>query len=145
MQDAKTKNVEHVLILSGDHLYRMDYMNFVQVRFIFLFVHTELHVNFVSFLVCLCRSTLSQMLISQFLVFPWMRGVSEDHLTVFVALVYLMSLFSFSLIGSRASDFGLLKIDQSGKIIQFSEKPKGDDLKAMVMISFVCQNIQYAS
>jgi glucose-1-phosphate adenylyltransferase len=32
---------------------------------------------------------------------------------------------------SRASDFGLLKIDQSGKIIQFSEKPKGDDLKAM--------------
>jgi glucose-1-phosphate adenylyltransferase len=35
-EDAKTKNVEHVLILSGDHLYRMDYMNFVQVSFIFL-------------------------------------------------------------------------------------------------------------
>lgn len=36
MQDAKTKNVEHVLILSGDHLYRMDYMNFVQVSFMLL-------------------------------------------------------------------------------------------------------------
>ena len=31
LQDAKTKNVEHTLILSGDHLYRMDYMDFVQV------------------------------------------------------------------------------------------------------------------
>ncbi|KAB5512865.1 hypothetical protein DKX38_029893 [Salix brachista] len=28
--DAKNKNVEHVLILSGDHLYRMNYMEFVQ-------------------------------------------------------------------------------------------------------------------
>lgn len=31
MQDAKNKNVEHVLILSGDHLYRMDYTEFLQV------------------------------------------------------------------------------------------------------------------
>lgn len=31
-QDAKNKDVEHILILSGDHLYRMDYMDFVQVR-----------------------------------------------------------------------------------------------------------------
>lgn len=31
LQDAKNKNVEHILILSGDHLYRMDYMDFVQV------------------------------------------------------------------------------------------------------------------
>lgn len=30
-QDAKNKVVEHVLILSGDHLYRMDYMDFIQV------------------------------------------------------------------------------------------------------------------
>ncbi|KAJ6761875.1 GLUCOSE-1-PHOSPHATE ADENYLYLTRANSFERASE-RELATED [Salix koriyanagi] len=30
VQDAKNKNVEHVLILSGDHLYRMNYMEFVQ-------------------------------------------------------------------------------------------------------------------
>ena len=28
--DAKNKNVEHILILSGDHLYRMDYMDFVK-------------------------------------------------------------------------------------------------------------------
>jgi glucose-1-phosphate adenylyltransferase len=32
---------------------------------------------------------------------------------------------------SRASDFGLVKIDQSGRVISFSEKPKGDALKAM--------------
>ena len=31
MKDAKNKSVEHILILSGDHLYRMDYMDFVQV------------------------------------------------------------------------------------------------------------------
>ncbi|KAI8565888.1 hypothetical protein RHMOL_Rhmol03G0296000 [Rhododendron molle] len=30
-EDAKKKNVEHILILSGDHLYRMDYMDFVQL------------------------------------------------------------------------------------------------------------------
>jgi len=33
---------------------------------------------------------------------------------------------------SRASDFGLMKIDDTGRIVSFSEKPKGDDLKAMV-------------
>lgn len=32
LQDVKNKGVEHVLILSGDHLYRMDYMDFVQVN-----------------------------------------------------------------------------------------------------------------
>lgn len=31
MQDSKSKDVEHIVILSGDHLYRMDYMSFVQV------------------------------------------------------------------------------------------------------------------
>lgn len=29
-EDCKRKNVEHIVILSGDHLYRMDYMDFVQ-------------------------------------------------------------------------------------------------------------------
>ncbi|MED6205752.1 hypothetical protein PIB30_020721 [Stylosanthes scabra] len=29
-QDAKNKNNENILRLSGDHLYRMDYMDFVQ-------------------------------------------------------------------------------------------------------------------
>jgi ADP-glucose pyrophosphorylase len=33
---------------------------------------------------------------------------------------------------SRASDFGLMKIDDTGRVISFSEKPKGADLKAMV-------------
>ncbi|XP_078156695.1 uncharacterized protein LOC144552588 isoform X1 [Carex rostrata] len=32
---------------------------------------------------------------------------------------------------SRASDFGLMKIDCTGRVISFSEKPMGDDLKAM--------------
>jgi glucose-1-phosphate adenylyltransferase len=30
-EDAKNQDVENVLILSGDHLYRMDYMDFVQL------------------------------------------------------------------------------------------------------------------
>ena len=33
---------------------------------------------------------------------------------------------------SRASDFGLMKIDGTGRVISFSEKPRGADLKAMV-------------
>ena len=32
---------------------------------------------------------------------------------------------------SRATDFGLMKIDDSGRIIDFAEKPTGDELKAM--------------
>lgn len=32
---------------------------------------------------------------------------------------------------SQASDFGLMKIDETGRIIQFAEKPKGPALKAM--------------
>lgn len=35
---------------------------------------------------------------------------------------------------SRASDFGLMKIDKKGKVLSFSEKPKGNDLKAMVIV-----------
>ncbi|KAF2535444.1 hypothetical protein F2Q68_00022366 [Brassica cretica] len=35
--------------------------------------------------------------------------------------------------GRRASDFGLMKIDEKGRVISFSEKPKGDDLKAMAV------------
>lgn len=37
-----------------------------------------------------------------------------------------------SLVDSRASDFGLMKIDNKGRILSFREKPKGEDLKAMV-------------
>lgn len=38
---------------------------------------------------------------------------------------------------SRASDYGLMKIDETGQIIQFAEKPKGSALKAMVNL-FSC-------
>jgi len=38
---------------------------------------------------------------------------------------------------SLASDFGLTKIDDTGRTIPFSEKPKGDELKAMVCWIFL--------
>jgi glucose-1-phosphate adenylyltransferase len=73
-------DVDEFLILSGDHLYRMDYRLFV-----------ERH-----------RQTNADITISV---------VPMDE--------------------KRASDFGLMKIDEKGRIIDFSEKPKGDELKAM--------------
>jgi glucose-1-phosphate adenylyltransferase len=73
-------DAEDILILSGDHLYRMDYSQFVAR-------HRDTHADI----------TLS--------VLPM-----DDE---------------------RASDFGLMKIDKSGRVISFSEKPKGDELKAM--------------
>ncbi|KAK4860470.1 hypothetical protein QYF36_024449 [Acer negundo] len=79
-EDAKNKDVEHVVILSGDHLYRMDYMDFVQK-----------HVDTNADITVSC--------------------IPMDD--------------------SRASDFGLMKIDNTGRIVQFAEKPKGPDLKAM--------------
>ncbi|KAB2023304.1 hypothetical protein ES319_D06G008600v1 [Gossypium barbadense] len=79
-EDAKVKDVQHVLILSGDHLYRADYMDFVQK-----------HID------------------------------SNADITV----------SCLPMDNSRASDFGLMKIDETGRIIQFAEKPKGKDLNAM--------------
>lgn len=79
-EDAKNKNVEHILILSGDHLYRMDYLDFIQK-----------HIDTNADITVSC--------------------IPMDE--------------------SRASDYGLMKIDQSGRIIQFAEKPKGPDLEAM--------------
>lgn len=38
----------------------------------------------------------------------------------------------FFCFGSRASDYGLVKFDSSGRVIQFSEKPKGAALEEMV-------------
>jgi glucose-1-phosphate adenylyltransferase len=73
-------DVDEFLILSGDHLYRMDYRLFV-----------ERH-----------RQTNADITISV---------VPMDE--------------------KRASDFGLMKIDDQGRIVDFSEKPKGDELKAM--------------
>ena len=73
-------DVDEYVILSGDHLYRMDYSDFVRRH----------------------RETNADITISV---------VPMDH--------------------RRASDFGLMKIDESGRVIDFSEKPKGADLDAM--------------
>lgn len=72
--------VDEFLILSGDHLYRMDYREFVQRH----------------------RDTNADITLSV---------VPMDE--------------------KRASDFGLMKIDKNGRVIDFSEKPKGDALKQM--------------
>ncbi|GMN46621.1 hypothetical protein TIFTF001_015809 [Ficus carica] len=79
-EDARSKDIEDVLILSGDHLYRMDYMDFVQNH----------------------------------------RQSGAD-----------ITISSLPMDDSRASDFGLMKIDNKGRVLSFSEKPRGDDLKAM--------------
>ncbi|AEC07199.1 putative glucose-1-phosphate adenylyltransferase [Arabidopsis thaliana] len=79
-EDAKNRNIENILILSGDHLYRMNYMDFVQS-----------HVDSNADITLSCAP------------------VSE----------------------SRASNFGLVKIDRGGRVIHFSEKPTGVDLKSM--------------
>jgi glucose-1-phosphate adenylyltransferase len=73
-------DVDEFLILSGDHLYRMDYRLFVQR-------HRETNADI----------TLSVIPID----------------------------------GRRASDFGLMKIDNGGRVIDFSEKPKGEALAKM--------------
>jgi glucose-1-phosphate adenylyltransferase len=73
-------DVDEYLILSGDHLYRMDYSQFI-----------ERH-----------RSTNADVTLS---VLP------VEH--------------------KKASSFGLLKIDDVGKVIDFYEKPKGDMLEKM--------------
>lgn len=79
-EDSKYKNIEHILILSGDHLYRMDYMDFVQKHI-------------------------------------------DSNADITVSCVPMDD--------SRASDYGLMKIDETGQIVHFAEKPKGPDLKAM--------------
>ena len=73
-------DAEEYLILSGDHLYRMDYRLFIQR-------HRETNADI----------TLSVIPIDE----------------------------------RRASDFGLMKIDGSGRVIDFSEKPKGEALTQM--------------
>ncbi|MDF5737229.1 MULTISPECIES: glucose-1-phosphate adenylyltransferase [unclassified Nostoc] len=73
-------NADEYLILSGDHLYRMDYRLFIQR-------HRETNADI----------TLSVIPIDE----------------------------------RRASDFGLMKIDNSGRVIDFSEKPKGEALTRM--------------
>lgn len=75
-------DVDEFLILSGDHLYRMDYSLFVKHH----------------------RETGADITLS---VVP----VDEK----------------------QATGFGLMKIDDKGRVIDFSEKPKGAELKAMAV------------
>jgi glucose-1-phosphate adenylyltransferase len=73
---------QEYLILSGDHLYRMDYEYFVAK-------HRE------------CAADIT------------VGAVPMDE--------------------ERAAAFGLMKIDDTGRIIDFAEKPTGDELKAMMV------------
>ena len=75
-------DIDEYIILSGDHLYRMDYSKFIQHH----------------------RDTNADITLS---VIP----IDEK----------------------RASAFGLMKIDDTGRIIDFSEKPKGDELQKMAV------------
>ncbi len=72
--------IDTLLILSGDHLYRMDYRHFLERH------HQSNADVTVSVIPCEARS---------------------------------------------ASEFGLLKTDESGRIVEFKEKPKGDELLEM--------------
>ena len=72
--------IDTLLILSGDHLYRMDYREFLARH------HSTNADVTVSVIPCEPRS---------------------------------------------ASEFGLLKTDETGRIVEFKEKPKGDDLLSM--------------
>ena len=80
IDSIKSWEVDEVIILSGDHLYRMDYSKFIHHH----------------------RETKADITLS---VVP-----IDDK---------------------RASSFGLMKIDDGGRIIDFAEKPEGEDLKAM--------------
>ena len=72
--------IDTLLILSGDHLYHMDYRHFLERH------HASNADVTVSVIPCEARA---------------------------------------------ASEFGLLKTDETGRIVEFKEKPKGDDLLSM--------------
>ncbi len=73
-------NVDTVVILSGDHLYRMDYQKFLKRHY-------------------------------------------DTNADVTISVIPANPL--------DAQGFGLLKTDADGRIVEFSEKPKGDALEAM--------------
>ncbi|PRW60444.1 ADP-glucose pyrophosphorylase small subunit isoform A [Chlorella sorokiniana] len=78
--EACRDGVEDFLILSGDHLYRMDYREFVAAH----------------------------------------RAAGAD-----------ITVAALPCAEEQAQAFGLMKIDDSGRIVEFAEKPKGDALKRM--------------
>eukprot|EP00891_Asterochloris_glomerata_P007782 jgi/Astpho2/7782/Aster-06074 len=79
-EDIKNRAVQDIVILSGDHLYRMDYLKFVEHH----------------------------------------RATEADITIGCLPVDY-----------ERASDFGLMKIDDEGRILDFAEKPKGKELDDM--------------
>ncbi|KXZ56980.1 hypothetical protein GPECTOR_1g885 [Gonium pectorale] len=79
-EEAVREGVEDFLILSGDHLYRMDYRDFV-------------------------------------------RKHRESGAAITIAALPCAE--------KEASAFGLMKIDQDGRVVEFAEKPKGDALLKM--------------
>jgi glucose-1-phosphate adenylyltransferase len=72
--------INTLLILSGDHLYRMDYRKFLQRHY-------------------------------------------ESDADITISVIPIMP--------DSASEFGLLKTDAAGRIVEFKEKPKGDALESM--------------
>jgi glucose-1-phosphate adenylyltransferase len=80
IDSIKEWDVDEYIILSGDHLYRMDYSKFIRYH----------------------------------------RKSNAD-----------ITLSVVPIDDKRASSFGLMKIDDRGRVIDFSEKPKGEDLKNM--------------
>jgi glucose-1-phosphate adenylyltransferase len=80
MQHIRGFKVDTLLILSGDHLYRMDYRKFLQKHF-------------------------------------------ETNADVTISVIPCNE--------QDASEFGLLKTDDVGKIIEFKEKPNGAELESM--------------
>lgn len=79
-EEACRDGVEDYLILSGDHLYRMDYREFVQAH----------------------------------------RVAGAD-----------ITVAALPCAEKEATAFGLMKIDDTGRIREFAEKPKGEELKKM--------------
>ncbi|CAL8462349.1 g1882 [Coccomyxa elongata] len=79
-ENSMREGVEDFLILAGDHLYRMNYQDFVLKH----------------------RKTGADITVA---------ALPSDE--------------------KKATAFGLMKIDDTGRIIDFAEKPKGDALKAM--------------
>lgn len=80
MPHLKNWRIKTLLILSGDHLYRMDYRKFLDRHY-------------------------------------------ETNADVTISVVPAKR--------EEAEEFGLLKTDAAGRIVEFSEKPKGDALEAM--------------
>ncbi|MBN1541448.1 glucose-1-phosphate adenylyltransferase [candidate division KSB1 bacterium] len=80
LQTILEHRTKDILILSGDHLYRMNYQDFIKEH----------------------QQSGADITVS---VIP----VAED----------------------KASDFGLLKIDSTGRIVEFEEKPRGEALRKM--------------